>query len=143
MQFEFIPRQRHTMLAAALLLALPLVAIADTSVTYHCEGEQTTEGGLGEIASTKEHVVQDYTVQLSKPTGRYWDWKEQIWRPIHSVDSHLLVLAEETVGPGLHGWWRVSIDRDSGAWSVLWAGGQHATAIKGQCKPAQLRKPPR
>jgi hypothetical protein len=119
MQFEVIPRQKHTMLAAALLLALPLAAIADTLVTYHCEGEKTTEGGLGEIASTKEHVVQDHTLQLSKPTGRYWDWKEQICRPIHSVESHLLLLTEETVGPGLHGWWRVSIDRDSGAWSVM------------------------
>jgi hypothetical protein len=134
---------RTKMLAAASLIALPFVAIADTSVTYHCEGEQTTEGGLGEIASAKEHVVQDYTIQLSKATGRYWDWKEQLWRPIRSVDSHILVLTEETVGPGLHGWWRVSIDRDTGAWSVTWAGGQHTTAIRGQCELARLREPPR
>jgi hypothetical protein len=129
-------------LAASFLLALPFVASADTSITYHCEGEQTDEGGFP-IASTKDHVMQDYTVQLSKAKGRYWDWKEQLWRPIHSVDSHMLVLTEETVGPGLHGWWRVSIDRDTGAWSVTWAGGQHTTAIRGQCEPAPLRKPPR
>jgi hypothetical protein len=129
-------------LAAALLLALPFVAIADPSVTYHCEGEQTTEWGFP-TSSIKEHVAQDYTVQLSNATGRYWDWKEQLWRPIHSVDSHMLVLAEETVGPGLHGWWRASIDRDTGAWSVTWAGGQHSTAIRGQCKQAPLREPPR
>ena len=128
--------------ATALLLALPLVVLADTSVTYHCEGEQTTEGGLP-IVSTKEHVVQDYTVQLSKGTGRYWDWKERLWRPMHSVNSQLLVLTEETVGPGLHGWWRASIDRDTGAWSVMWAGGQHTTTIRGQCRQASLREPPR
>jgi hypothetical protein len=128
--------------ATALLLALPLVALADTSVTYHCEGEQTTEGGLP-IVSTKEHVVQDYTVQLSKGTGRYWDWKERLWRPIHSVNSRLLVLTEETVGPGLHGSWRASIDRDTGAWSVMWAGGQHTTTIRGQCRQASYREPPR
>ena len=127
---------------AAVLLTLPFAAIADTSVTYHCEGEQTDEGGLP-LASTKELVVQDYTVQLSKATGRYWDWEEQLWRPIHSFDSHVLVLTEETIGPGMHGWWRASIDRDTGAWSVMWAGGQHTTTIRGQCKQVPFREPPR
>jgi hypothetical protein len=130
-----------TVLAAALL-ALPFVAIADTAVTYHCEGEQTTKGGLP-LISTREHVTRDYTLQLSEGRGRYWDWTEQLWRAIHSADLHMLVLAEETVGPGLHGWWRASIDRDTGAWSVTWAGGQHSTTISGQCKPAPLREPPR
>ena len=129
--------------AFLLVLALPLSAIADTSVTYHCEGEQTTEVGNPEFAPIKEHVVQDYTVQVSEAKGRYWDWKEQLWRPIHSVDAHMLVLAEETVGPGLHGHWHVSIDRDTGAWSVTWAGGQHSTTIRGVCKTAPFREPPR
>ena len=125
-----------------LLIGLPLVAIADTPTTYHCEGEQTTEGGLEEtVSTTKEHVAQDYTIDLQM--GRYWDWKERVWRPIHSIEPHTLVLTEETVGPGMHGWWRVTIDRDVGAWSVIWAGGQHTTAIRGQCKPASLRQPPR
>ena len=129
-------------LAVTLLLGLPLMAIADTRTTYHCEGDQTTEGGIGETASTtKERVVQDYTVDLE--VRRYWDWKEQVWRPIHSVEAHILVLSEETVGPGLHGWWRVSIDRGTGAWSAIWAGGQHTTTINGQCKQAPFREPPR
>ena len=67
-------------LAVTLLLALPQMAIADTRTAYHCEGDQTTEGGIGETASTtKEHVVQDYAVDLE--AGRYWDWKEQTARP--------------------------------------------------------------
>jgi hypothetical protein len=89
-------------LAVTLLLGLPLMAIADTRTTFHCEGDQTTEGGIGETASTtKERVVQDYTLDLD--VRRYWDWKEKLWRPIHSVEPHTLVLSEETVGPGLHG----------------------------------------
>lgn len=33
--------------------------------------------GLGPIPSTEQHLVRDYTVQLSKARGRYWDRKEQ------------------------------------------------------------------
>lgn len=128
-------------LVITLSLGSPLMAIADARTTYHCEGDQTTAGGIGEAASTiPERVVQDYTVDLE--ARRYWDWKEQLWRPIHSVGPRTLVLSEETVGPGLHGWWRVSIDRDTGAWSAMWAGGQHTTTIKGQCKRAPFREPP-
>ena len=129
---------------AAALLALPLAAIADITVTYHCEGEQTTEGDVEGVASTaKEHVAQDYTVEISKATARYWDWAAQHWRPIYSIYSHTLVLSQETVGPGMHGWWRLSIDRDTGAWSAMWAGGQHTTTIEGHCKQVALREPPR
>ncbi len=128
--------------ACSLLLGLPLLAIADSRSTYHCEGGQTAEGGIGKTASTlTERVVQDYTLDLE--VQRYWDWKDQRWRPIHSVEPHTLVLSEETGGPGLHDWWRVSIDRDTGAWSVLWTGGQHTTTIKGQCKQVPFRAPPR
>lgn len=71
-------------LAVALLLGLPVMAIADTRTTYHLRRRPSDQRGIGETASTiKERVVQDYTVDLE--VRQHWDWKEQLRRPIHGI----------------------------------------------------------
>jgi hypothetical protein len=120
------------------MLLAPSMAFADTAVTYHCAGtEQVTPGNVA-----ASHVTHDYTLKFTEDGGRYWDWQEHRWYAIHSVDLHEIVLADETIGPALHGHWTASIDRQSGAWSAFWAGGQHTTSWNGRCKLVRYRAPP-
>ncbi len=120
------------------MLLLPHLAFASTAVTYHCNGsEQVTPGNFA-----MTHVTHDYTLEFTETGGHYWDWKEHRWFAIHSVGMPEIILADETIGPALHGYWTASINRRSGAWSVIWNGGQHTTVWSGYCKRSRFREPP-
>lgn len=127
--------------AASALLGVPIAASAGSMITYHCVGESVDEGG-DPLQQQKTQVVADYTLDWSTQKGRYWDWSDPRWQPVHAIKGSIVQLARETVGPGMHGWWELSIDRSTGAWSQTWAGGQHTTTVNGHCQQVALRRPP-
>ncbi len=129
-------RIRHKLLSLGLLAVLPFVAHAERRLTYRCDGIESTQGGVH--IHTQTRITRFYTPYLESPGGRWFNWDEHRWYPIHSISEDAFQLAVDSDGRVS---WSVSIDRADGAWSQMFAGGGGTTSTAGKCSMVKLRVP--
>jgi len=67
-----------------LLTILPFVAHAERRLTYRCNGIESSDGG---DIHTKVRIKRFYTLYIEDSGGRWFNWDEHMWYPIHSVNE--------------------------------------------------------
>jgi len=123
---------------ALALLAIPMLAAADEKLTYECTGYVSAESAE---SSAIRPITSYYTLYLAGSTGRYFDWDEQQWQPIHVItDSFIQLYAGREIS-ALHATGSATIDRRSGRWMVSYKGGPADISIGGRCVEVALREP--
>ena len=115
---------------------LPFVAHAQQHRTYRCDGIESSDGN---DIHTEEHVTRFYTLYLADSGGRWFNWDEHLWYPIHSRSEDAFQLAFDS-DRGVS--WTLSIKRADGAWNQMFAGGGAITSTVGKCSMVKLRVPP-
>jgi hypothetical protein len=122
-------------LSLMLLTVLPFVAHAEQHLTYRCDGIESSNGG---DIHTREHITRFYTLYLAGSGGRWFNWDEHLWYPIHSISEDTFQLASDSDrGPS----WTLSIERVDGTWNQVYAGGGGTTSTAGKCTIVTLRIP--
>lgn len=124
---------------ALALMAIPMLAQADDKVTYECTGYLSAES-TG--AAAMRPVTTYYTLYVSGSAGRYFDWDENQWSPIHLITEDLFQLYSGRANPALRATGTATIDRRSGRWTVTYRGGEAELSIGGRCAQVPLREPP-
>ncbi len=130
-------RHELRLLSLWLLTMLPLVANAGPRLTYRCNGIESTRGGVD--IHTQTRITRFYTLYLEGDGGRWFDWDEHLWYPIHSISEAAFQLGVDSDG---HVSWTLSIDRADGTWNQTYAGGGGSTTTAGKCNIVKLRVPP-
>lgn len=123
-------------LLVGLLTILPFVAHAERHLTYRCSGIESSDGG---DIHTKVRIKRFYTLYVEDSGGRWFNWDEHMWYPIHSVSADEFHLAFDSDGRVS---WTLSIERTDGAWNQVFAGGGGTTSTSGRCSIVRLRVPP-
>lgn len=130
-------RARYKLLSLGLLTMLPFVAHAERRLTYRCDGIESTDGGV--VIHTQRRITRYYTLYLEGSGGRWFNWDEHLWYPIHSISEDAFQLAVDSDGRVS---WTLSIERADGTWNQMFAGGGGTTSTAGKCSRAKLRVPP-
>ena len=130
-------RTRHKLLAPAFLTLLPFVAHAEQRLTYRCDGIEYAQGGVN--IHTQTRITRFYTLYLESSGGRWFNWDEHRWYPIHSISEDAFQLAVDSDGRVS---WTVSVDRAHGTWNQIFSGGGGTTSTAGKCSIVKLRVPP-
>ena len=129
-------RTRHKLLSLGFLTLLPFIAHAERRLTYRCDGIEFAQGGVDIHAQTR--IARFYTLYLENSGGRWFNWDEHRWYPIHSITEDAFQLAVDSDG-GVS--WTLSIDRADGTWNQTFAGGGGTTSTAGKCGVVKLRVP--
>jgi hypothetical protein len=130
-------RARHKLLSLGFLALLPFVAHAERRLTYRCDGIESAQGGVD--IHTQTPITRFYTLYLESSGGRWFNWDEHRWYPIHSISEDAFQLAVDSDGRVS---WTLSIDRADGTWNQMFAGGGGTTSAAGKCSIVRLRVPP-
>jgi hypothetical protein len=130
-------RTRHKLLSLGFLTLLPFVGHAERRLSYRCDGIESAQGGVDIHAQTR--IARFYTLYLENSGGRWFNWDEHRWYPIHSITEDAFQLAVDSDG-GVS--WTLSIDRADGTWNQMFAGGGGTTSTAGKCSVVKLRVPP-
>jgi hypothetical protein len=120
-------RTRHKLLSLGFLTLLPFVAHAERRLSYRCDGIKSAQGGVDIHAQTR--IARFYTLYLENSGGRWFNWDEHRWYPIHSITEDAFQLAVDSDG-GV--FWTLSIDRADGTWNQMFAGGGGTTSTAGK-----------
>lgn len=124
---------------ALALLAFPMLASAEEKLTYECTGYLSVESAGAE---SMRPITSYYTLVFSGSAGRYFDWDEHQWQPIHLITDKLFQLYSGKAGPVPSSTGAATIDRQSGHWRVSYNGGEASMSIGGRCEQVPLREPP-
>lgn len=124
---------------ALALTTMPMLAQADEKLTYDCTGYLSTESA-GSTAI--KPVTTSYTLYVSGLNGRYFDWNENQWKPIHVITDDFFQLFAGQNEPSLHATGTATIDRRSGRWTINYRGGEIDVSIGGRCTQVPVREPP-
>ncbi len=116
---------------------LPFVAHAERRLTCRCDGIESTNGGVD--IHTQRRITRFYTLYLEGSGGRWFNWDEHLWYPVHSISEDVFQLAVDSDG---HVSWTLSIERVDGTWNQMFAGGGGTTSTAGKCSRVKLRVPP-
>jgi hypothetical protein len=130
-------RTRHKLLSLTFLALPPFVAHAEQRLTYRCNGIESAQGGVD--IHTQKRITRFYTLYLESSGGRWFNWDEHRWYPIHSIGDDAFQLAVDSDGRVS---WTVSIDRADGTWNQTFSGGGGTTSTAGKCRIVKLRVPP-
>jgi hypothetical protein len=122
--------------AAGLALAAP--SHADAPFTLRCSGLRNWNVGTGSATEVPERVINYYTLRVTGTAGMVYGWHEHSWSTLTETDPAAWTLQRD--GNGMN--WRLSINRNDGAWTEVWTGHQHTSSISGRCLKVALREPP-
>ena len=130
-------RTRHKLLSLGFLALLPFVAHAERRLTYRCDEIESAQGGVD--IHTQTRITHIYTLYLASSGGRWFNWDEHRWYPIHSISQDAFQLAVDSDGRVS---WTLSINRADGTWNQMFSGGGGTTSTAGKCSIISLRVPP-